>query len=427
MSRHIERAVLLYEQDRNDQAAKELRQALAADPDNALAHSLLALCLSDMEQYQEATREARHGVHLEPDSRFSHYALAYVLCDRERLEEARRAIQEAIRLDPDDAQNFGLLAGIEYKSRDWPKALEAAEMGLRLDPEEVACTNIQAMALVNLGRKAEAGRTIDAALQRDPENPVVHANMGWTLLHRGEPRQAMEHFREALRLDPGMEWARAGIIEAMKARNFIYRWLLAYFLWMTRLSHKAQWGVIIGLYVGYRLLRGLARSNPELAPYLYPLLAAYLIFGLLTWIGEPLFNLLLRLNRFGRLALSPNEIKGANWLAICLGGAILSGIACWWFRDPVLLALAVFSGLMAMPVAATFRRPPGWPRKFLSIYTLALAAVGMGGILTLWIASRQAGPETGERLFTIFGVVFLLGWILFQWVANAVAMARVRR
>ena len=70
--------------------------------------------------------------------------------------------------------------------------------------------------------------------------------MGWTLLHDGDPRKAMGHFREALRLDPGMEWARAGIVEAMKARSLIYRIFLSYFLFMNRLSGNAQWATVCG-------------------------------------------------------------------------------------------------------------------------------------------------------------------------------------
>src|SRR5947199_251490 len=83
------------------------------------------------------------------------------------------------------------------------------------------------------------------AIGLSPEDADSHANQGWTLLHASEPRRAMEHFREALRLEPNHQWARAGIVEALKARVFLYRWLLAYFLWMARLSGRAQWGILL--------------------------------------------------------------------------------------------------------------------------------------------------------------------------------------
>ncbi|MDB5311521.1 MAG: tetratricopeptide repeat protein [Gemmataceae bacterium] len=46
---------------------------------------------------------------------------------------------------------------------------------------------------------------------------------GWALLHARQPAEALTHFREALRLDPTNEWARDGLIEALKARYWVYR------------------------------------------------------------------------------------------------------------------------------------------------------------------------------------------------------------
>src|SRR5438876_7808655 len=125
--------------------------------------------------------------------------------------------------------------------------------------------------MVKLGRKAEAGTTIDAALARNPDSAVTHANQGWTLLEKGEPKKALEHFREALRLDPENEWARHGIVEALKARNVIYGLMLRHFLWMSKLSPAAQWGVILGGYFLNRMLGTAAKTSPDLAPWLLPI------------------------------------------------------------------------------------------------------------------------------------------------------------
>lgn len=65
-------------------------------------------------------------------------------------------------------------------------------------------------------------------------------------LHEGNPRAAPEHFREALRLEPDDEYARSGIVHALRARHFLYRLMLAYFLWMSRLSGTVQLALIFG-------------------------------------------------------------------------------------------------------------------------------------------------------------------------------------
>src|SRR5439155_25034708 len=146
-----------------------------------------------------------------PDLAFAHYALADALHFADREDDAAVAIEKAIDLDPLNASFRGLQAGIRFARRDWAGALEAADAGLELDAEDDACTNLRAMALVQLGRRDEAGAAIQGALERDPENAISHANQGWTLLHQRRPKDALVHFREALRIDPTLDWARAGM------------------------------------------------------------------------------------------------------------------------------------------------------------------------------------------------------------------------
>ncbi len=143
--------------------------------------------------------------------------------------KSEAAAREAVRLDPEDADYYALLASIRVQQRQWADALHNAELGLAVAPDHVACANLKAMALVNLGRRQEADATIQTTLAKEPENAATHANQGWALLHMGDHKAAMEHFREALRLNPNMEWARQGILEALRARNPIYRILLKLF------------------------------------------------------------------------------------------------------------------------------------------------------------------------------------------------------
>jgi tetratricopeptide (TPR) repeat protein len=179
-------------------------------------------------------------------------------------EDAYRAVQEALRLDPADADSFALLSSIELARNRWLAALEAAEQALALNAEHVGAANLRAMALVRLGRKAEAMESVDYALGRAPDNAFSHANQGWNRLHQNDPLKAQEHFREALRLDPNLDYAREGMLEALKARNPVYRIMLAYFLWLGRQSSRFQWAFIIGIFFGGRVARSLSISQPAL-------------------------------------------------------------------------------------------------------------------------------------------------------------------
>jgi tetratricopeptide (TPR) repeat protein len=430
MNANLERGLLLFQQSRHEQAETELRQALAADPHDAYAHALLALCLAERKQFKEATGEAQQSVHLSPDSPFTHYALARVFYERNHFKEARAAVEEAIRLDSADADYFSLLATIHLDERRWPEALAAAEQGLQLDPEHVGCTNLRAIALVKLGRKAEAGKTIDAALSKNPDNAVTHANQGWTLLEGGNPKKALEHFRESLRLDPTSEWARHGIIEALKARNIIYAMMLKYFLWMSKLSRQAQWFIILGGYFGNRLLGTMAQSNPELAPWVLPLRILYITFAVLTWTAYPMFNLLLRLNRFGRLALTPEQTVESNWvgLSFFLALASLAGCIAMGFDSPWVLSLAVF-GLLLLPLSGLFRCATGWPRWTMLAVVIVLMLLGLGAIISAWrayLGESQYEKATASVAFGLLGL-FSVGVLISTFLANFLASQQPKR
>ncbi|HXJ57474.1 MAG TPA: tetratricopeptide repeat protein [Verrucomicrobiae bacterium] len=430
MNPHLERAHLLFQQSRYETAEEELRQALAGSPDDPYAHSLLGLCLLQREQFAEATREAQQAVHLSPDLDFAHYALARIYYERRHFTEAMAAITETLRLNPADVDAHALQAQLYLEQQRWAEALAAAERGLQVDSEHVGCTNLRAIALVKLGRRAEAGATIDAALARRPDDAVTHANQGWTLLEQGDHRRALEHFREALRLDPTSEWAREGIIEALKARHFLYSLFLRYFFWMSKLRPGTQWAILIAGYFANRLLGTLATQNPELAPAVWPLRILYLGFVLLTWTADPLFNLLLRLNRFGRLVLSDEKRIASNWVGLCVFLTLAAVLVCFFTQfHPSASLAAIVCGIMIIPMAGTFKTVPGWPRRMMGVYTGLMAAAGVAVVAISVSAGDQPLSKTGPRngLFMLCLNIFIIAAIGSSWVANWLAQQRPRR
>lgn len=407
MEPHLQRAQLLYAQSRYDQAEREIRLHLAEEPEDFEAHALLALCLLAREKLDEAQREAGDAVHFAPDEPFPHFALAVVLLSRERLAEAEASARESIRLAPEDADGHGLLAAILGAARRWPESLASAEAGLALDPEHARCLNARAEALRGLGRTDDAEAQLADALANDPEDSETHANLGWTLLDKGKHAEALESFREALRLDPEDESARQGIVEAMKARYPLYGLFLRYFLWMARLSGKAQWAILIGGYVAYRVLLSMAKSTP----WVWPVVIVYLLFAWMTWLAQPLFNLVLRLNRFGRCALSDDQRTQSSWV----GGALalsLASVGVWlgtgWVGG---LLLAGYFAFLLVPLAAIWACPKGRSRLWMTAYSALLAAAGAAGLILF----TRGHPAAGT-----LGLVFLLGVFLHGWVANLV-------
>ena len=408
-------------------AEKELRQFLAATPENAFALAVLAISLAELRRRDEAEAAAREAIGHEPDLAFAHYALARVLTDRNRLDDASAAIREAVRLEPDDADYHGMNAAIELGKERWQAALDAAETGLQMDPEHVTCNNLRAMALVKLGRQNEAGTTIDNTLSREPDNSFSHANKGWTLLEQGRRKEALAHFQESLRLEPGNEWAREGLVEALKAGNPIYAVALKYFLWMQKLSSGARWAIIVAGYFGNRLLGQIAGSNPDWAPWIAPVRILYISFVLLTWLAVPVFNLFLFAHPLGRHALNGEERRQATSVGLCFAIAFLLALGALnpAFRSANLFA-AMIMGLLAIPVAAVYSCHEGWPRKTMAAIAIALGLAGGAAATILGGFHPPLKSGLGEMALMLSGV-FFIGTFISMWVANFLSTRRPER
>lgn len=409
MHPQLQRAQMLLSQGRSEMAETELRQVLVTDPNDAFAHMLLAACLLDQKQYDQATEEAGQAIHLAPDEAYAHYMMGQVMYHRNRFDEAQRAAESAIALDPYDADYFALMSAIAMERYQWQEALEAAEQGLDAEPDHVRCVNLRAMALTKMGRGDEAEHAMDVALQNAPENAYSHANKGWTHLHQGRPKDSLVHFREALRLEPDLEYARAGIVEAMKARNPIYRWLLALFLYLSSFSPRVQIMLVLGVALGQRVLAGVAENVPALGPLLPVIVFGYLTFVWMTWCGPMLFNLILRFDRFGRLVLSDKERRQSTIVGIYLLVAFGWVVAAMVLAEPVVLLLAFPFALALIPLNGAFHATS---RGLFWIMIAVTAAA-------TWFAVESCIPGVGTAasfryslmisLYSTWASVFLIG------------------
>jgi hypothetical protein len=108
--------------------------------------------------------------------------------------------------------------------------------------------------------------------------------------------------------------------------------------------------------LGYNFLRRTGDSNSEVKPLITPILIAYVGFVLLTWLADPLLNLLLMTRPEGRRLLNGDERRSATLVAGCLATAvILSAIALLTpWTGAGLGALGV--GFTSLAVAAAYQR-----------------------------------------------------------------------
>ena len=174
---------------------------------------------------------------------------------------------------------------------------------------------------------------------------------------------------------------------------------------MAKLQEKGQWAFIIGAYIAYRIILKLSENYPVIAPFMYPLIVFYIIFAFSTWIAIPISNLFLRFHPLGKLALDKDEILASNIAGLLALLSISSLIGYYFSSSYLLLLLGAFFGIMLIPVGGLFATPEGSKaRKSLTIYTLILAALGIGFLL--------------NPVLEILAILFMLGIFFYGFVVN---------
>ncbi len=311
---------MLIEQGRYDLAIDEVRHELGETPNDGSLHAMLAVCFQNLGELRKAQDQAERAVHLAPDEWWIHYVLAEVHEEMEQYDAAIRSAEHAAALAPFAPEPHVLIGQIYVNKSRWSDALRCGDHALSLDPDDTDAANLRAVALTHLGEHDAAAQSIAASLERDPENATTHANRGWALLNAGQSREAMEHFGEALRLEPGHEWARQGIVESMKARNIIYRGFLRVALALSRMTPLARVFAFIGIIVLLQVMVRLPDEGPlQVAGALFVM--AFAAFVVFMWSSSPFFDAILMLDKFGRLALSGHEKRAA---ALFVSGVALS-------------------------------------------------------------------------------------------------------
>lgn len=404
-------AELLLQQGKYKESEKILKDLLSADPSNAYLLGLLAEANLQLQKFDVANELIHNAIGLEPDQSHYFYIKSRIAIQLDDFDTAEQSIREALVLTSDDADYYALWSTISLARKDFEKALELADHALSLEPENILALNTRSSALIKLNRSEQAFVTIEGALKEDPNNAYTHANYGWSLLEKGEHKKALVHFREALKNDPGFEYAQSGMAEAIKANNFVYRMFLKYSFWMGNLTSKYQWGVIIGFYIGFKVIRTIAANNEQLQPYLTPFVILLAVIALSTWLITPLSNLLLRLDKYGRYLLTKNELNSSNLVGSSLILSIVSLLAYFISGNDAFLSLVIFGIAMILPLGTIFL--PCRPAYAIPLFVGILALVGIAAIVNTFLTNELVNG------YTMF---FLFGFMTFQWIANYLAI-----
>ncbi|GAA2193093.1 tetratricopeptide repeat protein [Micromonospora lupini] len=197
---YLERAQLLAELGRHDEAAGELTEALALKPADSQALTMLARVHLAADRPVDALAAADAAVAAVPEALPALVVRAMALVDLGRYADAATTADRLLGLGPTDAYAQRSAAAILADSRNGQPALNAAWRGVELAPQEPQAHLVLSLVAARLELFDLAERAYREALRLDPRLADVGHDVGVLRLEQRRWSEALEQVAEAVTL-----------------------------------------------------------------------------------------------------------------------------------------------------------------------------------------------------------------------------------
>lgn len=198
------------------EAIDEARQRVAAHPDSAEAHFILAETLSygpaTAEELAKLGEEYLKAIELKPDYAEAYLKLGSWYANRDHYEKGYEALNKAISLRPDYAEAYCALgfAYIQKKFGDGhrlpqteeesTKAVNAFGKAIQLKPDFVVAHVGLGIAKSYLGQLNEALQAFKQAASLNPNDVMSHMGIGDYYIKLGDKSAAMKEYEALMRI-----------------------------------------------------------------------------------------------------------------------------------------------------------------------------------------------------------------------------------
>ncbi|SCF35318.1 tetratricopeptide repeat protein [Micromonospora mirobrigensis] len=200
---YLQRAQLLAELGRYDEAAAELGYAVALEPANADVLTVLARVHLAAGRPAEALTAADAAVAAAPGAVPPLVARGLALTDLEAYRAAAGCADEILALGPTDAYAQRSAAAILAGARNGQPALNAAWRGVELAPEEPQAHLVLGLVAARLDLFDLAERAYREALRLDPQLAEARHDLGVLRLEQRRWSEALEHLADAATIGAG--------------------------------------------------------------------------------------------------------------------------------------------------------------------------------------------------------------------------------
>ncbi len=210
---HLARAQQALANKQLEQAAQELHEAVIADPANVEALANLGVVEFLQGKYAEASTDLGEALKLQPKLWKAQAILG--LCEKaqQKFASARSALEKSFPHldDPQLKMRAGMaLVELDYRQHDFEPALAVLASLQKLDP-----ANPDVLYVIYRIHSDLAAQARDSLASAAPASARMHQLLAEHLVTEGKIKEAINQYREALRIDPRLPGVHFELGEAI--------------------------------------------------------------------------------------------------------------------------------------------------------------------------------------------------------------------
>jgi tetratricopeptide (TPR) repeat protein len=210
------------QQGKSDQAIRECKGVLAADPRSAPAHMLLALAYlaqRSTAMVAEAKAELRQALDLDPQLLWARFYLARLYIDQGLSEKAQEQLELGLKQSPGLPPLLSLLGEVRRRLGDPGISLELNRKALEADPTMTPAHYFLALAYLDLKQEQPAVAEFEKAIRSPDVTPEMYNGLASLYLRKQQLAEAEDICRKAIALDPSRPDSYLNLARVYNARH----------------------------------------------------------------------------------------------------------------------------------------------------------------------------------------------------------------
>jgi tetratricopeptide (TPR) repeat protein len=200
-------------------ALKEMKRAVALDPQSAAAHQLLGqayLSQGSYETLSEARAEFVQAIALDPNLIWARFYLARIYLDLNQARKAKEQLEAASNIRPNVPHLLSLLGEAHRQLGGADLAIDYNKKALAADPSFFIAHYYLGLAHLDLKNDDEAIRELEEAAKPDYPAAEIYLTLGKVYIRKGQMEQAVRLLQKAVTIAPAQPEGHLRLAQAYR-------------------------------------------------------------------------------------------------------------------------------------------------------------------------------------------------------------------